>query len=155
MHDFSKESYFWRDDEFDYSNIFSANTKDLNNTTNKGHTRTSDPNVNEQQPNQPLSEPHKDSDERKCRKDSPPKSAKLFEMPSWQKHIADQITPELWECIKTNSDPDREELCQYSYLDPKSWTREQRYTVHKMCQGAYFDENKYFDRGKYYDTRTS
>ena len=68
-------------------------------------------------------------------------------MPSWQREIADQITPELWECIKISSDPKREELCHYLYLDPKSWTRERynvitRYTFHKMCQGAYFDEKK-------------
>ena len=81
-HDFSKGSYFWRDDEFYHSNIFSANTKDLDNTTNKGHTHNSDSDVYEKQPTQPLSESHKDSDERKYSKDSPPKSAKLFEMPS-------------------------------------------------------------------------
>ena len=76
-HDFSKESYFWKDEEFDYSNIFSASTINLNTTKNKEQTHTGNLNIPGQHPNTPLSEPHKDSDERKCRGDSVPKKCEI------------------------------------------------------------------------------
>ena len=91
--------------------IFTTSTPEFNSTKVGKQTQNANMNIPRQDSNVEKLETPNNSDKHKCEKQKTPKCAKLFEMPSWQKEIADQITPKLWECIKTSSDPNREELC--------------------------------------------
>ena len=70
--------------------------------------------------------------------------AKKHEMPEWQRILADQISGDLLDCVVNETHEDFMGLLDHSYLDPKGWSLEQRYTFAQLVKGAYkSDDNRY------------
>ena len=60
--------------------------------------------------------------------DSDLKDATKFEMPAWQRMIADTVSADLLDCVVNANHKDYDDLLCHSYLDDKTWSLEQKFT---------------------------
>ena len=72
------------------------------------------------------------------------RDVQVFEMPLWQRTLADNLSKDLLECVVGASHPKYDDLLFHSYLDDKNWSLEQRYTFQQCVKKAYKDgEGRY------------
>ena len=69
------------------------------------------------------------------------RDVQIFEMPDWQKTLADNLSEDLLECVVGDSHPRYDDLYFHTYLDEKNWSLEQRYTFEQCVKKAYKDKD--------------
>ena len=68
------------------------------------------------------------------------RNAQVFEMPEWQRVLADNVSKDLLDCIVQKPHPRYDDLLYHSYLDKKGWSIEQRHTFQECIKKAYKDK---------------
>ena len=65
--------------------------------------------------------------------------AKVFRLQEWERNLLDNTPRDLQECVTGVNHPDFNDLLQHSYLDKKTWTREQIFTFSESVKGSFKD----------------